>query len=87
MAPPTVNDDYYAILEMPQSATLEVITKSYKRLALKLHPDRNKRDDATAAFQLVSQMSYLGREAIGLLVNIAWPCLRDTQGCQPASGI
>ena len=44
------------VLEVNQTATLEFIIKSYKRLALKLHPDRNSKQDATAAFQLVCQL-------------------------------
>ena len=44
------------VLEVNQTATLECIIKSYKRLALKLHPDRNTKQDATAAFQLVCQL-------------------------------
>jgi hypothetical protein len=43
------------VLEVVQTATLEQITRSYKRLALKLHPDRNSKQDATEAFQLVWQ--------------------------------
>lgn len=43
------------ILEVDQSAGLELIVKSYHRLALKLHPDRNPRRDATEAFQKVCQ--------------------------------
>jgi curved DNA-binding protein CbpA len=55
MAPSPITDDYYAILEVEQNAAPELITKSYKRLALKLHPDRNTKHDATEAFQLVCQ--------------------------------
>jgi curved DNA-binding protein CbpA len=45
------------ILEVVQTATPEQITKSYRRLALKLHPDRNAKHNATEAFQLVCQFS------------------------------
>merc|ERR1711937_1080049 len=34
--------DYYAILELPRSAQLRQIHAAYRRLALKLHPDKNK---------------------------------------------
>ena len=54
MVPPPVTEDYYLVLEVSQSATAEQITKSYKRLALKLHPDRNAEGSSTQAFQLVS---------------------------------
>lgn len=54
MAPCEITDDYYAILEIPQNATLEVVKKSYRRLAIALHPDRNpNKPDATASFQSV----------------------------------
>lgn len=43
------------ILEVDQTATIEVINRAYKRLALKHHPDRNAHRDTTAAFQLVCQ--------------------------------
>ncbi|EME82193.1 uncharacterized protein MYCFIDRAFT_19775, partial [Pseudocercospora fijiensis CIRAD86] len=46
---------YYKILEVEQSATAEVITKSYRSLAMKLHPDRNSECDATACFQKLGQ--------------------------------
>lgn len=55
MAPSPATEDYYAILEVEQLATLELITKSYKQLAKKLHPDRNNNHDTTAAFQSVGQ--------------------------------
>ncbi|KAG4438209.1 hypothetical protein IFR05_006306 [Cadophora sp. M221] len=59
MAPATITEDYYMVLEVEQTAAPELIIRSYKRLALKLHPDRNARHDATEAFQL--QTSKLGR--------------------------
>ncbi|KXT02216.1 hypothetical protein AC578_5096 [Pseudocercospora eumusae] len=55
MAPLPPKDDYYKILEVEQSASTEVITKSYKNLALKLHPDRNSKSDATESFQKLGQ--------------------------------
>lgn len=57
MAPSPITEDYYFVLEVEQTAELELIIKSYKRLALKVHPDRNAKHDATAAFQLVCQIS------------------------------
>jgi curved DNA-binding protein CbpA len=55
MAPVDITDDYYAIVEVPNTATLEVIKKSYRRLAIALHPDKNPhKPDATASFQLVT---------------------------------
>ncbi|KAF7856921.1 hypothetical protein EAF04_009681 [Stromatinia cepivora] len=50
-----VTEDYYMILEVVQTATLDQITKSYKQRALKLHPDKNPRHDATEAFQLLGK--------------------------------
>ncbi|EPE28670.1 Chaperone J-domain-containing protein [Glarea lozoyensis ATCC 20868] len=51
MAPVPITEDYYMVLEVGQTAAHELILKSYKRLALKLHPDRNAKHDATTAFQ------------------------------------
>ena len=53
MAPVAITEDYYFVLDVEQSATLEIVVRAYKRLALKLHPDRNPKPDATAAFQVV----------------------------------
>ncbi|EFR02051.1 hypothetical protein MGYG_05054 [Nannizzia gypsea CBS 118893] len=55
-----IDDDYYRILEVAETATTEMITKSYKRLALRLHPDKNKNINATEAFQLVCNSLILG---------------------------
>ena len=38
--------DYYKVLELPKTATEAEIKKAYRRLAMKLHPDRNPDDKA-----------------------------------------
>ena len=53
MAPVEVNVDFYAVLEISNTATVEVVTKSYRRLAKIRHPDKNLNNDSTAVFQLV----------------------------------
>lgn len=35
------NKDYYLILEVEKTATIEIIKKSYRKLAMRYHPDRN----------------------------------------------
>ena len=59
MAPTEVNIDYYAVLEISNFATIDVVIKSYRRLAKLRHPDRNHNADSTAVFQLVSLTSRL----------------------------
>ncbi|KAK0302490.1 hypothetical protein LTR82_017855 [Friedmanniomyces endolithicus] len=53
MAPSAITEDYYKILEVSQSATSELTRKSYLRLSLTHHPDRNT--GSNQAFQLISQ--------------------------------
>lgn len=36
--------DFYKILNLPKTATLNQIKKSYRKLAKELHPDKNKDD-------------------------------------------
>ena len=55
MAPSRPTQDYYAVLNLPQTATLQDIVKNYKALALERHQDRA--GGSTAAFQLVSALA------------------------------
>jgi curved DNA-binding protein CbpA len=47
MSPPKVTVDYYAILGVARDATIKDINAAYKRLALKLHPDKTGGDAAS----------------------------------------
>ena len=47
--------DYYEILCLTKGATEDQIKKSYRKLALKFHPDKNKAPNSTEAFKKISQ--------------------------------
>jgi DnaJ-class molecular chaperone len=53
------------ILEVDQTAGLELIIKSYRQLALKLHPDRNPSCNTTAEFQRVCQIQTCAHHYVG----------------------
>ncbi|CAL9219837.1 unnamed protein product [Arabidopsis halleri] len=47
--------DWYGILQVEQIANDIIIKKQYKRLALLLHPDKNKLPGAESAFKLIGE--------------------------------
>ncbi|KAI1272753.1 DnaJ domain-containing protein [Xylaria sp. FL0933] len=86
MAPTPITEDFYMILEVDQTATTEVITKSYRRLALKHHPDRNADRDTTAAFQLLGKAyETLKDEQKRLAYDLLYPSIRRRHTTSSAS--
>ncbi|CAO2812918.1 unnamed protein product [Amaranthus hypochondriacus] len=47
--------DFYSILGLKQSADRSMVKKQYKKLAVLLHPDKNRTVGAEGAFRLVSE--------------------------------
>lgn len=47
--------NYYDILGVEKSCTVDDVRKSYRKLSLKVHPDKNKAPGAEEAFKLVSK--------------------------------
>lgn len=47
--------DYYQILGLERDCTVEDVRKAYRKLSLKVHPDKNKAPGAEEAFKAVSK--------------------------------
>lgn len=47
--------DYYSILGLEKSSSVEEIRKAYRKLSLKVHPDKNKAPGSEDAFKKVSK--------------------------------
>src|SRR6187551_458083 len=47
--------DYYEILEIQKNASKDEIKNTYRKLALKYHPDRNKDKGAEEKFKEISE--------------------------------
>ena len=51
-----MSDSFYKILEIPETASIDEIKKSYRKLSMIYHPDKNKNNpEATAKFQKISE--------------------------------
>ncbi|GJP67304.1 hypothetical protein CLOP_g24137 [Closterium sp. NIES-67] len=46
---------YYEVLELPKGAAEDEVKKAYRKLSLKVHPDKNKAKGAEEAFKVVSR--------------------------------
>jgi len=53
--------DHYKILNLPQNASEDDVKKSFRKLALKYHPDKNKEEGAIDNFRRVK----LAHEILG----------------------
>lgn len=49
--------DWYQVLGVEENSGTDIIRKRYHKLALQLHPDKNKHPKAETAFKLVSEAS------------------------------
>ncbi len=46
-------DDYYNVLELNRNASLDEIRKSFRTLALRYHPDKNKNSESKEKFMKI----------------------------------
>jgi DnaJ family protein C protein 1 len=63
-----VGQNFYDVLEIPQESTKKEITQAYRKLSLKLHPDKNPAPDADVKF----------RQLVGIYEVLKDPLLRES---------
>ena len=51
------SEDFYEVLGVPRNADVKNIKKSYRKLSLKYHPDKNL-DNKEAAEEIFKRISY-----------------------------
>ena len=75
--------DYYNVLKVNRNATEEDLKKSYRRLAMKWHPDKNpsNKKEAEAKFKQISE-AYEVRPR-SLLAPIAPLICAGARSCSP----
>uniref|UniRef100_A0A3Q0T9J9 DnaJ homolog subfamily B member 9 n=1 Tax=Amphilophus citrinellus TaxID=61819 RepID=A0A3Q0T9J9_AMPCI len=68
-AAPEINRDYYDTLHVKPTATDREIKKSFRKLAVKYHPDKNKSADAESTFREIAEgKGYLFQHSHFLIV-------------------
>lgn len=72
--------DYYDILEVPRSATEVELKKQYKRLALALHPDKNRAPKADEAFKGCKLFQLNLTQSCKLLCLVPSPAVSNAYG-------
>jgi len=70
--------DYYAILDIPKTATYDEIKRSYRKLTIKWHPDRNP----NCGDECVQKMGQIN-EAFVVLGNPETKAFHDQHGVKP----
>ncbi|KAL0433966.1 UNVERIFIED_CONTAM: hypothetical protein Slati_2730900 [Sesamum latifolium] len=69
---PFVN--WYLVLRVNENADVDGIRKQYHKLALQLHPDKNKHSKAETAFKLVSEVGFI-RAYVHVKIDVLFVCL------------
>lgn len=58
-------DDYYNVLELNRNASLDEIRKSFRTLALRYHPDKNKNSESKEKFMKIVEAYETLSDVIG----------------------
>lgn len=58
-------DDYYSALELNKNASIDEIRKSFRTLALKYHPDKNKDEGSKEKFMKIVEAYEVLSDASG----------------------